>query len=453
MGLTKVTYAMIEGAVINPNDYGSLADAITAAIAQNNVVGLLEDTTIRVPTDAATLQIAFDRITPLNAQCQIDVVIQTGHQPVSGVSVENGDYSQWQISSVDAEVTLASTFPATDVIKGVNARMPRLNCLINANGEGVNGYFADQGSIGYVSADCGIKYAAQQACYANAASTIYAPNTIWTYASQSANTYSGILAWGSIIYAEGADVSYSAYYGAQAAAGGTLSFRDGIASNTGRYGVRATNQGKIDARRVVASNNALFGIYAYRASHINAMGAQCDNNTEAGVVAVDASFISFMNDDASGAFGPSCDGGATAGVAAQVYAGNGAIVACSTAELTNSGGVAIKAETGGKIVANQCDISGAAVRAVEANSGEIDISVATINGAGSTGGIVRSVSGNIISRGTTYTSPAAGTPFFVNDGGVIILRPSSTLDGNPIVTGDTNVAAFNAFTGSGAIFN
>jgi hypothetical protein len=246
MALTKVTYAMIEGAVINPDDYGSLADAITAAIAQNNVVGLLADTTVRVPTDAATLQIAFDRITPLSAQTQIDVVIQTGHQPASGVSVSNGDYSQWKISSIDAEVTLASSFTGVNFIYGSNAIMPTLNCLVNANTKCDNGYYADKGSSGVVSANCGVKYVNQTGLYADNGSKVAARSSIFTYASQGAGaTASGILAWGSQIDAQESDVSNSGYYGAQAAAAGTLNFRQGIADNCVRHGVRATNGGLV----------------------------------------------------------------------------------------------------------------------------------------------------------------------------------------------------------------
>lgn len=46
---------------------------------------------------------------------------------------------------------------------------------------------------------------------------------------------------GSYVSAEGADVSNSGYYGAQAAHGGTLSFRNGIANNCFRHGIRATD--------------------------------------------------------------------------------------------------------------------------------------------------------------------------------------------------------------------
>ena len=256
------------------SNYGFLYEQLTGSRLEAKLLGggVMEDKTVYIPTDYGTLQEALDDLSTLSAKqgVTIDLVIEAGHQPESGISVSDGDYSRFRISSVDAEVTLGPAFPALDVIRGVKARMPILNCLINANSLGLNGYFADQGSSGFVTPGSGIKYCNQQACYANAGSSISADGTIWTFASQGAASYSGILAWASTISAQGADASNSNYYGAQAAASGTLNFRNGTADGAARHGVRATNGALVNARGASSNNTGDTGFRAFDTGIIHA---------------------------------------------------------------------------------------------------------------------------------------------------------------------------------------
>lgn len=416
MSLTKVTSSMMAGQTV----------------------------TYRIPTDYPTLQAAIDALSPTVSTDNIELLIESGHQPTRGVSVSNGDYSQFVISAEAAEVTLAATFPREDIVYGSYAKMPRLNCLINANSLGENGYHAAENSQGWVNANCGIKYCYRTACLSYSGSVIYAEDCDFTYAAQDLAA-SGILAWGARVFAEGSDASNSGQYGAQAAAGGILSFRDGVANNTGRYGVRATNQGIIDARRVTANGNAEYGIYAFRNSQINAMGAVANDNVTANIIATSNSTIGFNTDTV----GQTCDGG---GSLAQIYAAGGGVVDCSGATLTNGTNVALSADALGVIVFNVGSISGAANRCVETNSGKILISNSTINGTGTTDNLVRVEAGEVIARAVTFTSSSGATQFFVNDGSVLNLRAGSTLDGSPVAAGDTNVVAFNTLYPFGIVY-
>ncbi|MCT7375728.1 hypothetical protein [Chelativorans salis] len=330
-------------------------------------LGETVDLTVNIPTDYPTLQDAIDALSmrPVKQGATIILMIETGHALTAGVLVENGDFGHFVISAVDATVSLDAAFPAVDIIKGVNARMPQLNCLIDANGLGTNGYFADQGSIGFVHASCGIYRAAQQACYANAGSTIFADNSLFKEASQAAPAYSGILAWASRISALGADVSGSLYYGAQAAASGTLHFRNGIADGAARHGVRATNCALVNARGASSDNCGVTGFRAFDSGIIHATDStatgslgnayQAENNSviTADSVTCDAvtsAFVALGNSRIKATNAVSTSG--------SVRADDGSVVALENPTITNTGARALSAVYGAKIVIRGGSVSG-----------------------------------------------------------------------------------------------
>lgn len=401
--------------------------------------GLIESKSVKIPTDYPSYQSAIDDLSKLthNQGVVIDLVGESGWQPDSGISVSDGDYSHFKISHEDDIPVLDAGFPAVDFIKGENARMPVLNCLVDAQGRCETGYYAINTSSGVVSENCGVKNAGAYGLFANDNSFVFANYTVWTGASQSSLQYAGILAWGSRISAEGADTSDSLYYGAQAAAGGVLSFRDGISNNTGRYGIRATNNGSIDARRAQVSGNALYGIYAFRGSRINAMGAVANNNASANVYASSLSFINFSEDT----LGQSCDGG---GSIAQIYATGGSVVECSGVVLTNGVAIAIKTETGAEVIANVSNISGYATIALETNAGKISVDSSVIDGAGSSSRIIECRGGVVSARSASITnSPVVAVR--VSDAGTVNLTSGATIDGSPVTTSDINGDTLNGF--------
>ncbi len=353
--------------------------------------------------------------------------------------VENGDYGHFRISSVDATVVLAAGFPSVNVIKGVNARIPVLNCKINADGLGLSGYVADQTSFGVVTSGSGVINAAQHGLLADNASTVYANDTVWTGASQSSNDWSGILSWGSRIMAEGADVRNSLWYGAQAAAGGILSFRGGLASFTGRYGIRATNMGFIDAREASSNGNSVYGIYAYIGSTINCMGAQANSNGTANIIALRGSTI-----DASieGGAETSCSGG---GSTASLYASFSSRIHAGGISITNSNGHGVLAEGGSTISIGSASVSGSTNHALRATTSSTINAVNTTVSGGTNG--ARASASTISVRSAVFSS-ISGQPVFIEEGATVQAH-GATVGGAAFSTSHTNADTLNGFSSAG----
>lgn len=260
-------------------DYGTIPQAITAAIANGTKIGVNVNTTVRIPTDA-TLQQAVDYLTPTSKQVTITLQIAAGHALTAGITISGVDCSQFQVTSIDAEVAVAPGF-AVDVFEGrLGAFMPRLSCLINcANQVAGNGYDLLNASC-VVDALCGIKNAWGTGLALHSGGFGMASGAIFTGAARNNITGSGMSAWGSRIFAEGADVSNSIFYGAQAAHGGVLSFRNGKANNCFRHGIRATDSAIVDADAAQANGCGGDGsgrcVYAYEAGVVNFVNGQAD---------------------------------------------------------------------------------------------------------------------------------------------------------------------------------
>lgn len=261
--------------------------------------------TLNVPSDFSTLQeavnFAYGRFN-LSSEI-VDIVIGSGHSPASGVAVTNGDYGFIRISSIDAEVLLSALFPQSGVfISAENANAPVLNCLVNAGGNGT-GYQIHNNSRGYVTAGNGVKNTWADGLAVRYGSVCCADDTIWTGAAQNGSTGSGIISWASLTSAERADVSGSGYYGAQAAHGGSLGFKDGIASGATRYGLRASDGANIDADGATANSCGIYGVYAFNGCNINFTSGTATGNTTANIVAVNGSKLCARSVIATGSLG------------------------------------------------------------------------------------------------------------------------------------------------------
>lgn len=426
----------------------SVIDALNARATDSDITDALAEVllesslTVNIPTDYATLQEAVDALSTLNVKQGeiIDLVIESGHQPTAGILVENGDFGKFRVSSIDATVTLPVGFPATDFIKGLNARMPVLNCLVDANGNGQHGYHADEASFGVVTPGNGVINAGRHGLAAYGASVVYADNTTWTGASQETLAYAGILAWASRISAAFSDVSNSLYYGAQAAAGGILSFRGGTANNTGRYGVRATNLAFIDAREVQAEFNVKYGIYAYIGSTINCMGSDVDQNGEANIIALRSSTI-----DASieGGSITTCNGG---GSVASVYAAFNSRIHAGGIQITNAQNHAILAEACSVVNANTSTINSSAGQALRAvASSTINAVNATIDNAA----YAARCNASIISVRSATITNISTTPVYIEEGATVQAH-GTTVGGAAFSTSHTNADTLNGFSSTGA---
>lgn len=428
------------------SDFATLADAITAATGSFKLL-VNDNLTVRIPTDAANLQTAVDCLAPNNPQITITLNIESGHSPVSGVRVSNGDYSQFRITSTDAEVVLSSSFGTVeDFIYGLNAKLPRLACLVDANSKANAGYSADGASVGYVEANCGVKNTWGNGCRAYGGSTIHAFDTIWTGCAKSNTFGSGILAWGSTVFASGADVSNSMYYGAQAAHGGILVIDNGTANNCFRYNLRATDAGWMSADGVTANYAGCapdtnspypdqkavgYGIYAFNGSWISAYQSSATNAKHSGVIASNGSTIlanlSTLTDcgkvgvyarpastisaagvdvsragrngiyaaqasiiDANAAIADDCCSSYTE---ASVFAEDASTINFDRGSAQNSIGSAILASSGSTINANSATLTGAGSRAVYALSSST-VAAANVNATGAVSDGVRCSTGS-----------------------------------------------------------
>src|SRR5690606_41848466 len=67
---------------------------------------------IRIPSQFPTLQAAIDAYSTrtIRRGAKIVLLIESGHELVSGVTVTNGDYGHFAIRSEDAEVPVADGF-------------------------------------------------------------------------------------------------------------------------------------------------------------------------------------------------------------------------------------------------------------------------------------------------------------------------------------------------------
>jgi hypothetical protein len=96
------------------------------------------DVTVKIPSEFATLQDAIDRLSkqPVRQGKNIILNIESGHALTAGFTVRDGDYSQFTITSDDAEVMLdAGWTPGDHVAEGINARMPNWGILVDCGGK------------------------------------------------------------------------------------------------------------------------------------------------------------------------------------------------------------------------------------------------------------------------------------------------------------------------------
>jgi hypothetical protein len=455
-------------------DFTSTAKAISAASGNFKVL-VNSNVTVQIPTDAATLQTAVDCLAPNNPQVIITLNIASGHQPASGITVSNGDYSQFRITSTDAVVTLAATFGITqNFIYGSNAELPVLACLVDADSKANYGYAAIGASLGYVESGCGVKNVWGDGCRAYGSAVIYAQSTIWTGCAQNNTTGSGIISWGGFIYARYADVSNSMYYGAQAAHGGILVMDNGTANNCFRYNLRASDAGWLSADTVTANyagcdpssnlpyasaNAAGYGLYAFNGCWIAARDASAINAKSTGILATNASNIHARGATLTGAgeYGVQASTGskvdatettvsnaklngywatgassinATSGIAntcgtttsdAAVLAEQASTINFASGSATNAVGDAIRAGDSSTINANAVTITTAGRRAAYAYGGsDINAASATATGAVTEG--VRASSGssiNIQSANFQRGGSTAVTDIVVDNGSFI----------------------------------
>jgi hypothetical protein len=390
-------------------------------------------TIVNIPTDYLTLQAAIDDLVAQGVQSPVTLNIESGHQPSTGIVLRDGIYSNFDISSEDAVVTLHSTFSAEwGFIDCKRAQSPVLNCLVNADGRAKFGVLCWVG--GQISANigCGVKNARERNICLTSSARGDLNGTIWTGAGSIAQSGLVRAAWvsrGSTMIAEEADFSDS----------------EGIAI----YVSRASTAHAMNVR---AENAAEGAVWVHRSSRFTAhseSGRGTALSTRAGstadVVKVDRSSIASIN----------ADGGGGPVTITQNGSGSAVTVESSIVDIasaTISGGAfadkGINAGAG-SVNASAVSIDGFMTN-LYTNGGRVNANFATLTGARGNGVLAARGEVDIASGSVTGS---IGKDLAISNGGFLRADGCTTTNsvGTPAI-GDTNRPSFNALSGAGVIF-
>lgn len=316
------------------------------------------DLVVNIPSDHPTMQDAIDYyhnkvlFTDGNG---LAINIESGHQPSTGISVSNGDYSYIRITSDDAEVLLNSSFSGgaeSSVIYSENAKGPILSCLININGVNVfNAYNATACSSAFVDAGCGMKNG-NRGMHVHNGSVCFMDSAIFTGFQQA-----------------GLHVSRA---GKAQCSFATLSGNSQDPANT-FGGVYASRASFIHGADIDASGSGGDGVRAQRGAVISVPGVDVSNATKIALVAVSK---------------------------AEIYSGSAPPV------MSNLAGQAIVAQQGAKISIDGTPITfqaGMSSIAVECRSSTIIMSSSSLSGHEGIGIFAKGAGGNVEAAFTSIT--------------------------------------------------
>ncbi len=344
------------------------------------------DLTVDIPSDFATLQTAIDELATVRVGQSVRIIlrIESGHRPASGVVVKDGNYSHFYIEAADRPVIVASDFSG-DFVRGENAVMPTLACLVDMDDKGGDGYSARRNSRGQVLRGCGVINAGSRGLYANETSFVGANRSNFS----GANNRTLWVTRGSTVHAQGADLS------------------NGIKGESGPASA----------------------VSARRASVIDAQGADISNANANAVSCDRASRMNLQDATITGA----------AGVA--ILAVRGSIVAAGRADLSGASGNAIRVFASGTVSAEHAVIDGAGSMGVFASDGgNVSANNAEITNSGSDG--VRSTGGAVVAVVGATVTGSGGHDLRVEQGGTISAPDTVTSDGAPSLA-NTNVSEFS----------
>jgi len=454
------------------------------------------DFTVNIPSDFATLQAAVDTLAPVGHYLgrRILLNIETGHALTAGLIVENGDYSAFKIISVDATVPLDAGFVGVNtldtvtnntrktLILGVSAQMPELGCIIDcAAGDCHNGYFAFYNSIGWLSRPsapssetpasgpiAGVKNTTGFNIRSRELSQVYAENTVGSGATIN-NYYANR---GALIHCEFSDATGAGQYGVCANRNSVVVADSVDASSCVGTGFRALRGGKINAETSIATGCGV-GYLATIGGEIMANGGDGSDAVVTGVetayrgsgaVADRVSTIEF--------FGGAADDCALNGVWAQgcsridavnVSANNAGSAGfrADTSSMDCEGSNANAATDNAYVCQNNSDMNmksatstSATVSSLKCRFGSrANATSATLNGA--TDHSIFCTNGSTVEASSSDVSGAPGDNIRVNDGGIIVITDATTRSAEPNAPNilDANIAAFNALTKDGVIFD
>ena len=384
------------------------------------------DVTVNIPSDFATLQAAIDRLSkqPVRHGARILLNIESGHALTAGLSVSDGDYSRFTITSDDPEVTLDAAWPAgTSVALGDNCRMPNWGILVDCGSRdtGKRGLSVINNSSLSILDGCGLKNTGGTAegtglfVYRNSRvsgfETVFTgcagTNVQITHASTAwleKGNFSGgevtdsqghgnvFVSRASTLYAAGSNFN-------NALNGNGLKIRRSLAVVIPTGGTNTTFDGNFIG--ILAENSARI-IACQRGSDtvVLSSGTHAVEIDEGSFLDMRGAEVSTMSADGIRAFAGAtvvADGATMTGIGRYAVHCNGALVYAQSLSAPSAGNVGLWATKGGKIVAADADVNGA---------GTVDVNV--------------SASGTIVLGGSATYTTTSQTENIVTGDGVIL---------------------------------
>ena len=163
----------------------SIARSGACIPGSNNFDKAVNSLTVRVPDEYSTLQEALDSLGSTGGPVTIN--IESGHEPTAGISLSNGDWSRFTITSTDAEVTVDSGFTGKFLL-AENARAPTLDTVIDMDSTGDDGVWIAQQSSIVIESGAGIKNSNGRGLYVGSGSGAKAEGSTWDGCGQSGDS-------------------------------------------------------------------------------------------------------------------------------------------------------------------------------------------------------------------------------------------------------------------------
>lgn len=437
--LRQTVSVMDFGATSGGSNTAAINAAINYAISSGARVKFPFAATIRVPEDAPTIQAAIDAIYPdPTVGFLLTVQLSAGYQIPSGISVTNGDYSNIQITSIDATVNITPTFVGVNggdsfsvnsLFVANKAKAPRWSIFVDCNN--VAGGLVYEQSTGFIAGSKGVTDSAEYGVYVKNQSQVNATNAIFTLSG-----YGNRVTVNSMFSAPQANFSGTKnelYVGTNQAANLDVS-RGSVVYVTGASGALTNLSGGagrglgvrrsfVSATHVDCSNVAISGVDADNASIVALDNSIVSNCGVHGVIS-SVSWVSFFS------------GTATNNAQFNLYAEAGGRIMARNAVLTGGGVQGIRAANGSEIIA-----TGANCRRDGVSDQTTDIVVSDgsyISAVGALGGV-----------NTTPLFPTM-TGEIIKNTDVVAIAPRGAGDVNSIV--DINVPEISTATATVRVF-
>lgn len=436
--LRQTVSVMDFGATSGGSNTAAINAAITYAISSGARVKFPFAATIRVPEDAPTIQAAIDAIYPdPTVGFLLTIQLSTGYQIPSGISVTDGDYSNIQITSIDATVNITPTFVGVNggdsfsvnsLLVANKAKAPRWSIFVDCNN--VAGGLVYEQSTGFIAGSKGVTDSAEFGVYVKNQSQVNATNAIFTlsgygnrvtvnsmFSAPQAN-FSGTKNATYVVTGTAANLDVSR--GSLVYVTGSIAIPTNLTGGAGRG--LAVRRSFVSATNVDCSNNGLEGLNVSAGSNVAFDSSRADNCFTG--IYCDASNVSFGSGSAinNTNFNIQCQSGGT--------------VNARNATLTGGGVQGVRSAQGGNIV-----VAGANCRRDGVSDQTTDIVVSEgsyISAVGALGGV-----------NTTPLFPTINGEI-IKDTDVVTIAPRGAGDVNSIV--DINVPEISTATATVRVF-